>query len=450
MIAGILMCTLLTALDQTVVLPAIPQMAATLSGGGQLSWVVSAYLLTNTATTPIYGKLSDQMGRRAVLAPALVFFILASVLCALADSVPMLIAGRALQGLGGGALMAVAQSAVADVIPPRERGRYQAFFAGTWAFSSIAGPIAGGFITQHLSWRYIFWANLPLGLLALGLSWRGLAGLVPTGARGRIDYAGAALVLFSVGALLLALSAGGVDFPWVSAPEAGIFAAGAVGLAVLVWQQRRATAPLLPGALLARPAYRDVLLVSGLNSAALIGAVFLLPLLLQWLYRQSPSAAGLDVVPLLFTTTIGAFAAGQVTRRTGGVRPVILAGLVVAGVAFALLAAAPGAGGLVYPVGVSGLAGLGMGCLMPSTLIAAQSQAARGDVGAATGTLLLARALGGAFGATMAGAFLAIARENLVHGFRQGFFACAVVQAVAALLAWRMQDVQLRNTVEAG
>ncbi len=208
---GILTCLMLAAIDQTVVLPAIPQMAASLRGAGQLSWVVSAYLLTATATTPIYGKLSDQLGRRAVLIPALVFFCVASVVCALSTSVLMLIFARALQGIGGGALLAVSQAAVADVIPPRERGKYQAWFTAVWTISSVAGPIAGGFVAQDLSWRWIFWFNVPLALLSIGFIARGLAGLKPAGRRSRIDYSGALLMIAAVAAALFGLSAGGVD-----------------------------------------------------------------------------------------------------------------------------------------------------------------------------------------------------------------------------------------------
>jgi EmrB/QacA subfamily drug resistance transporter len=447
-LTGILLCILLAALDQTVVLPAIPQMAATLHGGVQLSWVVAAYLLTSTATTPIYGKLSDQLGRRAVLAPAILLFILASIACACARTVPELIAARALLGIGGGALFAVPQAAVADVIPPRERGRYQAWFAGTWAFSSVAGPIAGGLITQHLSWRWIFWGNLPLGLLALGLSWRGLAGLVPAGARARIDYAGALLLMVSVAAVLLALSGGGADFPWASWRLAGITAGGAAGFALLVWQQRRAASPLLPGRLLATGGFRAVLAIAFLNSAAMFGAIFLLPLLLQWVFHASAASAGLELVPFLFTTTAGAFMAGQITRVTGRTRNVLAAGLGLSALGFLPMAVIPMQGALTLPVAISAAFGIGIGMIMPSSLVAAQNQAPYTQVGAATGTLLLARAMGGAFGATCAGALLAAAADAPA-GFRWGFLACAALQAIATAVALRMADVPLRTTLDA-
>jgi len=446
-VTGILMCLLVMALDQTVVLPAIPQMAASLHGVSHISWVVSAYLLSTTATTPIYGKLSDQLGRRQILAPALVVFMLACIVCAMAESVPMLILGRALQGLGGGALAAVTQAAVADVVPPRERGRYQAWFASTWALSSVAGPVAGGFITQHFSWRWIFWGNLPLCLLALALSWRGLAGLKPLGARGRIDYLGAALLMGSVATLLLGVSAGGVDFPWLSAPELGIFALAAGGFAVLAGQQRRAPSPLLPGAVLAR--MRAIAAVGFLNSAAMFMAIFLLPLLLQWFYGETPGQAGLQLVPFLFATTLGAFSAGQVSRRTGLVRPVLAVGLVVAICGFALLGLRPHAPGLAYPVGLSALFGLGLGAIMPTTLVAVQSLAGPGEVGATTGMLLLLRAMGGAFGATLAGAVVAVAREGRLAGFRWGFIGGAILLLAALAVVARMREINLRSTVTA-
>jgi EmrB/QacA subfamily drug resistance transporter len=447
-LTGIILCILLAALDQTVVLPALPQMAASLHGLGHLSWVVSAYLLTATATTPIYGKLSDQLGRRAVLVPALVFFLLTCVLCALANSVLMLIAARALQGIGGGALLAVSQSAVADVIPPRERGKYQAWFASTWGFASVAGPIAGGFVTQAFSWRWIFWGNIPLGLIALVLCVRGLRGLPATGFRGKIDYLGAFLLMASVAAILLALSSGGVDFSWLSASEAGLIGLSAVLSAALVYQQKQAASPLFPGALLARSAFRDVLTISFLNSAALFAAIFLLPLMLQWLYHDSAASSGRDIAPFLGISTVGAFVGGQITRIMGRSRPIMAAGVALAALGFVAQAVAPGAGSLAYPIIASSVFGLGIGCVNPSSLVAAQSQSDRGDMGAATGLLLLTRAMGGAFGATIAGVLLASAHPDLERGFRLAFLASAVLLVLATFVALRMQDVRLSNTLE--
>jgi EmrB/QacA subfamily drug resistance transporter len=442
-VTGIILCILLAALDQTVVLPAIPQMAASLHGVGHLSWVVSAYLLTTTATTPIYGKLSDQLGRRAVLVPALVVFLAASVMCALADSVVMLVVARGLQGVGGGALLAVSQSAIADVIPGRERGRYQAWFAGTWAFASVAGPIAGGFVTQHLSWRWIFWFNLPLGGVAMVLCIRGLAGLRPPGLRSKIDYFGALLLMVSVAAVLFGMSTGGVDFAWVSAPEAGVTVFAVAAFVLLFYQQRRSTVPLFPRPLLVKPAFRAVLGIAFLNASATFGAIFLLPLMLQWLYHASPSASGLEIVPFLFAVTLGSFVAGQIVRRIGRTRPLFRAGMALASAGFLLLGLAAGRGGLLYPLCVSFVFGVGIGFVMPTSVVSAQAQAERSDIGAATGMLLLMRAMGGAFGATMAGAFLEIAHGSLREGFQLGFFACAVLQLVAVVVAWRMEEIQL-------
>ncbi len=448
-ISGIIVCILLAALDQTVVLPAIPQMAANLGGATHLSWVVSAYLLTTTATTPIYGKLSDQLGRRAVLIPAIMLFLLASVLCALADSVPMLIAGRALQGVGGGALMAVSQAAVADVIPPRERGKYQGWFAGVWGFASVAGPVAGGVMVQHLSWRWIFWANIPVGIVAMVLCIRGLTGITAKGTRSKIDYEGAALLLVSVSAILGALSTGGVDFAWVSAPIIGLVIVSVVTFAILARQQRRAADPLFPAALMGKAGFRAIISISFLNAAAMFGAIFLLPLLLQGPLHASAAISGLAIMPFLATTTIGAFTAGQIVQRTGKPREVMVTGMGGSVVTFIIMALLPVGSGLYGFVGVSALFGFGIGAVMPTSLVTAQSQSGPRDFGASTGILLLLRALGGAFGATMAGAVLAICGNNIVNGARLGFGVCAVMLALATYVALRMENLLLRSTIDA-
>ena len=220
-LSGILLCMLLAALDQTAVVPAVPAIAADLNGFGHLAWIVSAYLLTSTAATPIYGKLSDIHGRRALLLPAIVLFVIASALCGVAQSLPQLIAARALQGLGGAGLMSMAQSAIADVIAPRERGKYQAYMSGVWGVASIAGPIVGGWLTDHLSWRWIFWINLPIGLVAFVLSSRALKLLKVRRQQTRIDYVGAAMLAGLVTACLLMMSWGGMAYAWFVRPDRG-------------------------------------------------------------------------------------------------------------------------------------------------------------------------------------------------------------------------------------
>ncbi len=438
-IHGVLLCVLLAAIDQTVVLPAIPQMARTLHGSTHLSWVVSAYLLASTATTPIHGKLSDQFGRAKVLVPCLLGFILASIVCALSPSVPVLLLGRALQGLGGGALIAVSQSAVADVVPPHERGRYQAWFASAWALASGAGPVLGGYIAQHLSWRFIFWANLPLGALALALCLRGLQGLPIAGRRGRVDFSGALLLMGSTSLLLAALSLGGVDLPWLSWREATLFLLAAGGFAVFRRQQRRTLAPLLPGGLLKR--LRHIIALAWLNTGAMFAAIFLFPLLLQQFFHEAPARAGIALVPFLLSGAAGAYIAGQTTRRTGWVRPVLIAGLLLSGLGFSFMAASP----LAAPVPFSAVLGFGLGMLNPTTLIAAQSFAKPEELGIATGMLLLLRAMGGAFGVTLAGTALDSSGHAALAGYRFGFAFCLVLILTGLLVILRSPEIRLRG-----
>ena len=211
-VVGILLCILLAAIDQTVVVPAVPSIAADLNGFSHLSWIVTAYLLTSTVATPIYGKLSDIYGRRALLLPAIVLFVVASMLCGFAQNLMQLIIARALQGLGGAGLMAMAQASIADVVSPRERGRYQGYMAGTWGVASVAGPILGGWMTDYLSWRWIFWINLPIGIAAYLLSSSALKMLVTNKRPARIDYVGSALLAVFTIATLLVMSWGGSEY----------------------------------------------------------------------------------------------------------------------------------------------------------------------------------------------------------------------------------------------
>ncbi|GAN77304.1 MFS transporter [Acidisphaera rubrifaciens] len=243
-LSGILLCIFLAAIDQTVVIPAVPAMAADLKGFGHLAWIVSAYLLTATVATPVYGKLSDIYGRRRLLMPAIAIFAVASVLCALSQSLWQLVAARALQGIGGAGLMAMAQAAIADVVSPRERGRYQGYMASAWGIASIVGPIVGGWVTDVASWRWIFWMNVPLAAVALLLCNHALKLLVVRPRAARIDYTGAALLTGGVTCWLLVLSWGGTTLAWTDPMLFGLVAAGAALLLVLTWHERRASDPL--------------------------------------------------------------------------------------------------------------------------------------------------------------------------------------------------------------
>ncbi len=480
-ISGILLCILLAALDQTVVIPAVPTIAAEMGAFGHLSWIVSAYLLTSTAATPIYGKLSDTYGRRKLLLLGLVLFILASALCALSRTLTELIVARAIQGLGGAGLMAMSQAAIADVVSPRERGRYQGYMAGAWGVASIAGPVVGGYVTQHLSWRWLFWANLPLGLLALFLCDRGLRGLPVRGGRPQIDGAGAALLVGGVTCWLLLLSSGGAEFAWDSALALGLMAGGLVLLLALGYVEKRARAPILPPHLFRDPIFLGGVSVAFCMSLSLLGATFLLPLWFQLAIGVDPAHSGLLVMPFLAAGVVGAFTAGQLARYFGRTKAIVLTALGSCLAGFATLAIV----GEHLPMAVvliaSALVGGGTGATMPSVLVQVQNAADRRDIGAATGCLLFLRSMGGAFGSTAVGALL-IARFNaglqamgvrhvdlgalrstpdaaaglhgisleaargaLIPGFHLAFGVCGVMTALAFLIAMLMRDQPLRS-----
>ena len=480
-ITGIILCILLAALDQTVVIPAVPAIAADLNGFGHLSWIVTAYLLTSTAATPIYGKLSDIWGRRALLIPAIVLFIIASVACALSRSLWQLIAFRALQGIGGAGLMSMAQAAIADVVSPRERGRYQGYMAGMWGVASVAGPTVGGYMTEHLSWRSVFWINVPLGIVAIVLCNRGLRLLKVERRPARIDVLGAVLLIGGVTCWLLLLSWGGLEYPWNSAPIYELGVGGVVLLAALAVHERRDRDPLLPPRMFGNPVFVAGVALAFLASLGLFAGTFMLPLFFQLLRGADAGASGLLVMPFLVTNTIGAYAAGSLARKLGHIKPITVAGFALAMAGFALL-------GTMGPHTSTPVAcldmvvvGLGIGICMPSILVTVQNAAEQRDVGAATGALLLLRSMGGAFGSTVAGALLllrfngaleaagvhqhldigavtqagglhglgagaqAVAVAGMSSGFHLTFWTCAVLMAVGLAITLGTRDLPLRT-----
>ena len=485
-VIGIVLCILLAALDQTVVIPAVPAIAADLNGFNHLSWIVSAYLLTSTASTPIYGKLSDIYGRRALLLPALVLFIVASILCAIAQSLNQLIIFRALQGIGGGGLMAMSQAAVADVVAPRERGRYQGYMAGTWGIASVAGPIVGGYFTDNLSWRWVFWINVPIGIGALLFSSRALKVLVVRRRKTTIDYVGASLLTLGVTALLLLLSWGGVSYGWTSPPIFGLGIAGLVLMCALAWQERRHPDPLLPPRLFANSVFVRGVMLAFCGALGMFGGIFLLPLFFQLIHGVDAEQSGFLVMPNLLANVIGAFSAGQLARRLGRTKGILIVGMLSAAAGFGLLATIGQDTPPILSVIYMALMGLGIGFTMPSCLMMVQNAAERRDVGSATGTLLFLRSMGGAFGSTVVGALLAsrfassmagmginrqidlgsmrggaeafaglgpqaeaAARAALAGAFHLAFGFCAAAMLAAVAISIGLRDIPLRSQGEA-
>ena len=475
-VTGIMLCIFLASLDQTVIIPAVPAMAADLNAFGHLSWIVTAYLLTSTAATPIFGKLSDSYGRRALLLPALALFIVASMGCGFAQTLPQLIAARGFQGLGGAGLFAMAQAAVADVVAPRERGRYQGYMASMWGISSIAGPIVGGWATDHLSWRWVFWINLPVGLVAMWLCNRALRTMPVVRRPARIDWLGAALLVGGVTAWLLMLSWGGVEYPWMSMPVLGLTVLGAALMLGLTWHEGRVADPILPPRLFANPVFFRGVLIAFFTSLGLFASTFLLPLYFQLVRGEDASTSGLMVMPYLAANVAGAFTGGQVARWLGRTRGIILIGLSLCAAGLAGTALAASGGGVLLVMLCTVVIGAGTGATMPSVLMQVQNAAERRDVGAATGSLLFLRSMGGAFGSTLAGSLLTIrfnaglaaaglppvdlgalrqgaaglsglaqARAALASGFQLSFGVCAALLGVAVLIAAGMRDLQLRS-----
>jgi EmrB/QacA subfamily drug resistance transporter len=433
-VIGIMLSILLAALDQTVVIPAVPAIAADLNGFGHLSWIVSAYLLTSTAATPIYGKLSDMFGRRQLLIPALIIFVITSVLCGMAQSLTALIIFRALQGIGGAGLMAISQAAIADVVSPRERGRYQGYLVSMWGLASIAGPVVGGYMTDHLSWRWIFWMNLPLGIAAIVLSNRALKLLpAPQWAKTSIDYVGASLLTGSITALLLVMSWGGSEYPWGSATVLITLAVGVVLLVALIAYERRIADPLLPPRVFANSVFVRGVTIGFFASLALFGGTFMMPLFFQLTRGSDASTSGWLVLPFLGANVVGAFLGGQLSRRLGRTKIILVIGLSGVTAGFATLALLGGNVSIAWPILAMLVLGVGLGAVMPTIMVTAQNAAELRDVGVATGSLLLLRSMGGAFGSTLVGAVLTIrfGRELVKRGVTQAMDMGALRESAA-------------------
>ncbi|UVA80845.1 MDR family MFS transporter [Pandoraea commovens] len=405
-LTGLLLIMFLGSLDQTIVAPALPTIARDLGSFDAVSWVVTAYLLSSTAITPIVGKLSDLFGRRVVIAASVAVFLVGSVLCALAPSMLALIVARGVQGLGGGGLIALSNTVIADIVSPRERGRYQGYISGMFAVSGVAGPVTGGVFAQYLNWTLIFWINIPLGLLAIYLSDRALRRLPRREGKPSIDYLGSLLLIVSTVCLLLALTWGGHRYAWLSAEIGGLVAATVIVGAVFLRHQRTVREPLLPVALLANPVFRMTSTMAVLVMMVNISIGIYVPLYLQLQRGESASSSGLMLILPLLGIVVGALSSGHYMRQTGHYKRPPQIGLPVAFAGLAIIALGVQSLPLTV-IGIClGLVGIGFGSAMPVMTVATQNAVAPRDIGIATAAHAFFRALGGMIGVAMFGALI--------------------------------------------
>jgi len=464
-VIGLMLGGFLSALNQTIVATSLPSIGRELGNFETLSWVVIAYLLSSTVVAPLYGKLSDIHGRRAMMLVALALFIAGSAAAALAPNMGMLIAARTLQGIGGGGIVPVAQTTMADIILPRERGRYQAYMITAWVAAGFLGPVLGGIITERWHWSWVFWLNVPLGLVAVLLTSSAMARLPRYGRPHKLDIVGAALMTLAAVAFLVALTSGGTRIAWTSPAMFGLVATSVVLTFALGWRLKRTAEPFLPLTVLSNPVMQAGTTASACALGVMTGLMIYMPLYYQVVHGMSPTQAGLALVPIVVMGTFGSMASGRAMMhlRHYKLSPYVGLGLATAAVAaLAWLPAMPPASSAL----AAGTIGFGAGTVFPVATISVQNAVSHHEVGAATGAMNFFRALNSALVVAIMGAillsgfgstferggtsadFLATAAgvgANAALVFRWVFVAALIFSVIALIALHRLEERPLRG-----
>ncbi|MFZ0093341.1 MAG: MFS transporter [Pseudolabrys sp.] len=461
-VLGIMLAMFLGALDQTIVATALPTIGRHFGNINDLSWVVTAYLLTGTAVTPLYGKLADIHGRRVLMLAAIGIFVLGSVACALAPSMTALVLARGIQGLGGGGLMALAQTIIADIVSPRERGRYQGYIGAVFAVSSVGGPVLGGFLTEHIDWSLIFWINVPLGLIALGMTSSVLRRVPFHPRKHRLDVIGALLMMSAAIALLFALSWGGRRYEWLSPQIGALLLSSAILWGLFAWRLVSTREPFLPLTVLGNPVVRCATLAGACNMGTLVGMTIFVPLYFEVVLHLSASQSGLALIPLMAATVTFSTITGRLMTHVVHYKRMSLIGLSISILSLAPLAIWPASMPTALVLLLLLIIGAGLGTVFPVSTVCMQNAVSRSQMGIATGAANFFRALFSALVVAVLGAIVLgglggvagmsvemLARTasapELAYAFRFVFLACALVLSFGMAFLISMEERPLKG-----